>query len=47
MSEDQLLALHAKLKEDMWLQEKHKNAADPDVFLLIAKDAGFDISKAD
>ena len=47
MSEEQLAALLAKLKDDEGLQEKLKDAADLDAVLAIAKDAGFDISKAD
>ena len=47
MSEKQLAALLAKLKEDAGLQEKLKGAADLDAFLTIAKEAGFDVSKAD
>ena len=47
MSEEQLAALLAKLKEDTGLQEKLRTAADLDAVLAIAKDAGFDISKAD
>ena len=47
MSEEQLTALLAKLKDDAGLQEKLKGAADPDAVLAIAKEAGFDISKAD
>ena len=47
MSEDQLLALLAKVKDDAGLQEKLKGAADLDAFLAIAKEAGFDVSKAD
>jgi predicted ribosomally synthesized peptide with nif11-like leader len=46
MSEEQLAALLAKLKDDAGLQEKLKGAADLDALLAIAKDAGFDISKA-
>jgi predicted ribosomally synthesized peptide with nif11-like leader len=46
MSEEQLAALLAKLKDDVGLQEKLKGAADLDAVLAIAKDAGFDISKA-
>ena len=46
MSEEQLSALLAKLKDDAGLQEKLKGAADLDTVLAIAKDAGFDISKA-
>ena len=47
MSEEQLAALIAKLKDDEGLQEKLKGASDLDAVLVIAKDAGFDISKAD
>ena len=47
MSEEQLAALLAKLKDDEGLQEKLKGAADLDAVLVIAKEAGFDISKAD
>ena len=46
MSEEQLAALLAKLKDDEGLQEKLKGAADLDAVLAIAKEAGFDISKA-
>ena len=46
MSEEQLTALLAKLKDDRGLQEKLKGAADLDAVLAIAKEAGFDISKA-
>jgi predicted ribosomally synthesized peptide with nif11-like leader len=46
MSEEQLAALLAKLKDDEGLQEKLKGAADLDAVLAIAKDAGFEISKA-
>ena len=47
MSEEQLAALIAKLKEDAGLQEKLKGAADLDAVLAIAKEAGFDVSKAE
>ena len=47
MSEEQLAALLAKLKDDEGLQEKLKGASDLDAVLAIAKDAGFDVSKAD
>ena len=47
MSEEQLSALLAKLKEDAGLQEKLQGADDLDAFLAIAKEAGFDVSKAD
>jgi predicted ribosomally synthesized peptide with nif11-like leader len=46
MSEEQLAALLAKIKDDAGLQEKLKGAADLDAVLAIAKDAGFDVSKA-
>jgi predicted ribosomally synthesized peptide with nif11-like leader len=46
MSEEQLAALLAKLKDDAGLQEKLKGAADLDALVAIAKKAGFDISKA-
>jgi predicted ribosomally synthesized peptide with nif11-like leader len=45
MSEEQLAALLAKLKDDAGLQEKVKSAADLDAVLVIAKDAGFEVSK--
>jgi predicted ribosomally synthesized peptide with nif11-like leader len=47
MSEEQLSALLAKLKDDAGLQEKLKGAADLDAFVALAKQAGFDVSKAD
>ncbi len=47
MSEEQLAALLAKLKDDAGLQEKLKGAADLDGAVAMAKEAGFDISKAD
>ena len=47
MSEEQLSALLAKLKEDAGLQEKLKGAADLDAAVVLAKEAGFDVSKAD
>ena len=47
MSEEQFAALLAMLKNDAVLQEKLKGAADLHAFLTIAKDAGFDVSKAD
>ena len=47
MSEEKLAALLAKLKDDTGLQEKLKGAADLDAVLAIAKDAGFEVSKAD
>ena len=54
MSEEQLTALLAKLKDDAGLQEKLKAAADLDAVIkrldaavALAKEAGFDVSKAD
>jgi predicted ribosomally synthesized peptide with nif11-like leader len=47
MSEEQLAALLAKLKNDAELQEKLKGAGDLDTALAMAKDAGFDVSKAE
>jgi predicted ribosomally synthesized peptide with nif11-like leader len=47
MSEEQLAALLAKLKDDAGLQEKLKGAADLDAAVAMAKEAGFDVSKAD
>ena len=47
MSEEQLSALLAKLKVDAGLQEKLKGAADLDAAVALAKEAGFDVSKAD
>ena len=47
MSEEQLAALLAKLKDDAGLQEKLKGAADIDAAIALVKEAGFDVSKAD
>ena len=47
MSEEQLTALLAKIKEDAGLQEKLKGAADLDAAVALAKEVGFDINKAD
>ena len=47
MSEQQLTDLLAKIKEDAGLQEKLKGAADLDAAVALAKEAGFDVSKAD
>ena len=47
MSEEQLSALLAKLRQDVVLQEKLKGAADLDAAVAIVKEAGFDVSKAD
>jgi predicted ribosomally synthesized peptide with nif11-like leader len=46
MSEEQLSALLAKLKDDAGLQEKFKGAADLDALSALAKEAGFEVSKA-
>jgi predicted ribosomally synthesized peptide with nif11-like leader len=47
MPEEQLAALLAKLKDDAALKERLKGASDLDAAVAIAKDAGFDVSKAD
>ena len=47
MSEEQLSALLAKLKEDAGLREKIQAAADLDAAVLMANTAGFDVSKED
>ena len=47
MSEEQLAALLAKLKDDSGLKEKLQGAADLDAAVVLAKEAGFDVSKAD
>jgi len=47
MSEEQLSALLAKLKQDAGLREKLKGAADLDAALALAQEAGFDVSKED
>ena len=47
MSEEQLAAFIAKLKADAGLQEKLKGAGDLNTVLAIAKEAGFDVTKAD
>ena len=47
MSEQQLPDFLAAIKDDPGLQEKLKGAADLDAAVAIAKDAGFDVSKAD
>ena len=47
MPEEQLTALLAKIKEDAGLQEKLKGAADLDAAVALAKEAGYDVSKAD
>jgi len=47
MPEEELLALLAKLKDDVELREKLKDAANLDVAIAIAKEAGFDVSEVD
>ena len=47
MSEEQLAALLAKLKDDAGLQEKLKRAENFDAAVGVAKEAGFDVSKED
>jgi predicted ribosomally synthesized peptide with nif11-like leader len=47
MSEEQLAALLAKLKDDAGLQDKLKSAADLDAAIALTKEAGFDVSKED
>jgi predicted ribosomally synthesized peptide with nif11-like leader len=47
MSEEQLAALLAKLKDDAGLQEKLQGAADLDAAVALAREAGFDVSKSD
>ncbi len=47
MSAEQLTALLAKLKNDAGLREKLKGAADLDAAVAMAKEAGFDVTKAD
>jgi predicted ribosomally synthesized peptide with nif11-like leader len=47
MSEEQLAALLAKLKDDDALREKLQGAGDLDAVAALAKEAGFDVSKVD
>jgi predicted ribosomally synthesized peptide with nif11-like leader len=47
MSEEQLAALLAKLKDDAGLREKLQGAGDLDTAVAMAQEAGFDVSKAD
>jgi predicted ribosomally synthesized peptide with nif11-like leader len=47
MSQEQLSELLAKLKQDSALQEKLKGAADLDAAVALAREAGFDVNKAD
>ena len=47
MSEEQLAAFWAAVEADASLQETLKGAADLDAAVAVAKEAGFDVSKAD
>jgi predicted ribosomally synthesized peptide with nif11-like leader len=47
MSEEQLSGFLAALRADTGLQERLKGAADLDAAVAIAKEAGFDVSRAD
>ncbi len=47
MSEEQLAALLAKLKDDAGLQEQLKGATDLDAAMAIAQEAGFTVTKAE
>ena len=47
MSEEQLSALLAKLKDDKRLLEKLKGAADLDAAVAMAQEADFEVSKED
>ena len=47
MPKEQLSALIARLKDDEGLLDNLKGAADLDAAVAIAKEAGFDVSKAD
>jgi hypothetical protein len=47
MSEQQLTALLAKLKDDAGLRERLQGTADLDAALALVKEAGFDVSKAE
>jgi len=47
MSEEQLSALLAKLKEDAGLMEALKSSTNLDAAVTMAKEAGFDVSKED
>ena len=47
MSNEQLAALLAKLKDDAGLQDRLQGAGDLDTAVAIAKEAGFDVTKAD
>ena len=47
MSAEQLTAFWAAVEADASLQETLKGAADLDAAVAVAKEAGFDVSKAD
>jgi predicted ribosomally synthesized peptide with nif11-like leader len=47
MSEEQLSAFLAALKGDTRLQEMFKSADDLNAWIVMAKELGFDVSKAD
>jgi len=47
MSEQQLTDLLPKIKDDAGFREKLHGAADLDAALALAKEAGFDVSKAE
>ncbi|MCP9815002.1 Nif11-like leader peptide family RiPP precursor [Synechococcus lacustris] len=47
MSDAIIQALAAKLKDDPGLQKKINGAVELDDYLMIAKEAGFEISKAE
>ena len=47
MSEEQLSALLAKLKDDKGLLQKIKAAPDLDTVLALAKEAGFELNRED
>jgi predicted ribosomally synthesized peptide with nif11-like leader len=47
MSEEQLTALLAKLKEDAGLRESLQGAGDLDAAEAMAREAGFEVSKDD
>jgi predicted ribosomally synthesized peptide with nif11-like leader len=47
MSDKQLIALLASLKENFELQQRLKNAVDLNQAVSIAKESGFDVDKED
>ena len=47
MSEEQLSALIAKLKKDAGFREKLRGVADLDAAIVLAREAGFEVSKPD